>query len=142
SFDVVIANHMLYHVADRPRAFAEIRRVLGPRGRFHAATNGQGHMRELQDLVPDWQFAGHVDLFGLESAPEQMEPFFTDITVECFDDALEVTEVEPVLAYIRSSNTYVGQDLGPARETVEAAIVRDGAFRVEKHPGLVSARKP
>ena len=45
-------------------------------------------MRELQDLVPDWQFAGHVDLFGLESAPEQMEPFFTDITVERFDDEI------------------------------------------------------
>jgi ubiquinone/menaquinone biosynthesis C-methylase UbiE len=27
SFDVVIANHMLYHVPDRNRAFAEIARV-------------------------------------------------------------------------------------------------------------------
>jgi ubiquinone/menaquinone biosynthesis C-methylase UbiE len=28
SFDGVIANHMLFHVPDRPRAFVEIRRVL------------------------------------------------------------------------------------------------------------------
>ncbi|MCH8206807.1 MAG: class I SAM-dependent methyltransferase [Chloroflexi bacterium] len=32
SFDAVIANHMLYHVSDRQRAYAEIRRVLRPGG--------------------------------------------------------------------------------------------------------------
>jgi ubiquinone/menaquinone biosynthesis C-methylase UbiE len=46
-FDVVLANHMLYHVADRPRAFAEIRRVLVSGGALRAATNGDGHMQEL-----------------------------------------------------------------------------------------------
>src|SRR5690349_16018954 len=30
AFDLVIANHMLYHVPDRPKAIAEIRRVLKP----------------------------------------------------------------------------------------------------------------
>ena len=29
-FDAVIANHMLYHVPDRPRALAEVQRVLKP----------------------------------------------------------------------------------------------------------------
>jgi len=52
SFDVVLANHMLYHVPDRPRAFAEIRRVLVPGGAFHAATNGRGHLAELGALIP------------------------------------------------------------------------------------------
>ena len=41
-FDAVIANHMLYHVPDRPRAFAEVRRVLKPGGKLYAATNGAG----------------------------------------------------------------------------------------------------
>jgi len=35
-FDAVVANHMLYHVADRPRALAQIRRVLVPGGRLIA----------------------------------------------------------------------------------------------------------
>src|SRR5579875_2990007 len=34
SFDIVLANHMLYHVPDRPAAFAEVARVLRPGGRF------------------------------------------------------------------------------------------------------------
>ena len=61
SFDVVFANHMLYHVPDRPRGLAEIARVLAPRGSVHAATNGDDHLRELRDLVgPEWPFTRHV----------------------------------------------------------------------------------
>src|SRR5215216_3134108 len=51
TFDAVIANHMLYHVPDRPKAFAEIKRVLRPGGRFYAATNGENHLREIYELV-------------------------------------------------------------------------------------------
>ena len=48
SFDGVVANHMLYHVPDRPQALAEIRRVLGPAGRVFATTNGGEHLREIK----------------------------------------------------------------------------------------------
>ncbi len=51
SFDMVIANHMLYHVPDRPQALAEIRRVLRPGGRLYAATGGANHLREIGELV-------------------------------------------------------------------------------------------
>jgi len=33
-FDAVIANHMLYHVPDLPRALADVQRVLKPYGRL------------------------------------------------------------------------------------------------------------
>ena len=141
SFDVLIANHMLYHVPDRLRAFAEFARVLVPGGVLHAATNGRGHLRELQALLPDWPFSFHMEEFGLETGPEQLAPFFTDISVERLDYHLDVTEVEPVLAYIRSSNTYRGQDLEPASATVERTLAREGVFRVQTHPGLISASR-
>ena len=142
SFDVVLANHMLYHVADRPAAFAEIRRVLVPGGLVHAATNGDGHMRELRALTDWWPPETQTREFGLESGPAQLEPFFTDIRVERFDDDLAVTEVEPVLAYLRSSWRYDGHDLAAERAAVEEAIERDGVFLVHKSQGLISARKP
>ncbi len=50
-FEAVMANHMLYHVADRPGALSEIARVLVPGGLLVAATNGPEHMRELRALV-------------------------------------------------------------------------------------------
>jgi SAM-dependent methyltransferase len=143
SFDVVLANHMLYHVPDRPRAFAEVRRVLAPGGRFHASTNGRGFMQELLDLVgPRWPFAHHIEEFGLETGPAQLEPFFVDIGVERFENELVVMEVEPVLAYIRSSSAFRDGDLEDVGRALDAAIARDGAFRISSRVGLISCRKP
>jgi len=143
SFDVVLANHMLYHVPDRSKAFAEIRRVLVPGGTLHAATNGRGHFAELQALVgANWPFWRHNEAFGLETGPPQLEAFFADVRIERFETGLVVTEVEPVLAYVRSSESYRGGDLSEVAEMVEAAITRDGAFRIRTTPGLISCYKP
>jgi ubiquinone/menaquinone biosynthesis C-methylase UbiE len=142
SFDVVLSNHMLYHVEDRPKALAEIRRVLVPGGVFHAGTNGDGHMGELGELTPWWPPNTHTRAFGLESGPEQLEPFFVDIHVERFEDDLAVTEVEPVLAYLRSSWRYDGGDLERERAAVAEEIERNGVFLIHKSQGLISCRKP
>lgn len=141
SFDVALAHHMLYHVPDRPQAFAEIRRVLASDGSFHASTNGTGHLDELGALY-DAPFWRHLEAFGLETGPPQLAPFFTDIRVERLEGELRVTEVEPVLAYIRSSFVYDGRPLGEAAEAVSAAIERDGAFRIGTHAGVIGCRKP
>ena len=142
SFDAVLANHMLYHIPDRPRAFAEIRRVLGSGGTFHASTIGRGHLVELDALVPGWDLGRHAEAFGLETGPAQLQPFFADIRVERFEDGLAVTDAEPVLAYIRSSERYHGEDLTGARKTVQKAIALHGAFTIAKRQGVISCRKP
>lgn len=54
TFDVVVANSMLYHVPDRPQALAEICRVLKPVGRLYAATVGEAHLCELYELLRRW----------------------------------------------------------------------------------------
>ncbi len=141
SFDVVLAHHMLYHVPDRPRALAEIRRVLAAGGSLHAATNGAGHLEELGQLY-DAPFWRHLEAFGLETGPVQLAPLFRDIHVERLEGELRVTEVEPVLAYIRSSFVYGGGPLDEAAATVGAAIARDGAFRIGTSAGVISCRKP
>lgn len=143
TFDVVLANHMLYHVPDLPRAFTEIRRVLVPGGVLHASTIGEGHMQEMWQLTAaSWPYAGHVEAFGLESGPPKLEQFFADVRVQRFEDGLAVTDAEPVLAYIRSAERYDGRDLEDARAAIEAAIARDGVFFVRKSQGLISCRKP
>jgi SAM-dependent methyltransferase len=142
SFDAVLANHMLYHVPDRPRAFAEIRRVLVSGGTFHASTIGRGHLAELDALVPGWDLGRYAEAFGLETGPEQLQSFFADIRIERFEDGLAVTDAEPVLAYIRSSERYHGEDLTGARKTVQKAIALHGAFTIAKRQGVISCRKP
>ncbi len=50
-FDIVIANHMLYHVPDLKLTLEEILRVLKKSGTLFAATNGEKHMIEIYDLI-------------------------------------------------------------------------------------------
>jgi ubiquinone/menaquinone biosynthesis C-methylase UbiE len=49
-FDVVMANHMLYHVPDVDQTLREIRRVLKPDGMLMASTNSLQTMPEFQAL--------------------------------------------------------------------------------------------
>ena len=51
SFDIVMANHVLYHLADIEAGLAEIKRVLKPDGRVLAATDSLQTTPELQVLI-------------------------------------------------------------------------------------------
>jgi len=61
SFDAVIANHMLYHVPDRQKTYAEVRRVLKPEGCFYAATMSRDNMKQVADLE---RLCGFTSDFG------------------------------------------------------------------------------
>ena len=139
SFDLVVANHMLYHVPDRPRAFAEIRRVLRPGGRFCAATNGICHLQELDALIagnPLAEAGPFTNLaFTLEDGAAQLAPYFSHITLARYEDALVVTEAEPLLAYIRSMNRQDADDTRLAA-TIADLLTRDGAIRITKDSGM------
>ena len=149
SFDQVVANHMLYHVPDRRRALGEIWRVLRPGGRLTAATNGDPHMRELWqmlDRVSPGSKARAVAVdggFNLQNGAEQIEEWFTDVTIARRDDSLEVTEAEPVVEYALSSDLYdlSGDRLSRLAELVEYEIVKHGRFAITKETGLFEARK-
>lgn len=143
AFDAVIANHMLYHVPDRARAFAEVRRVLRPGGRFYAATNGATHLRELDALLASVGLSGadHTLLgFRLENGREELAPFFPHITLREYEDALVVTEAAPLLAYARSMVRAADLDLTRLGDTIARRLAADGAIRITKATGLFIAR--
>lgn len=147
SFDAVIANHMLFHVEDRPRALAEIARVLRPDGMFRATTIGLEHLRELRELVPpspDSQWARTRERFTVERAHDELAPFFVDVEVERLPapDGLEVTELEPLLEFVRSRGAVHEEDLEPLRRAAEAEIAERGYFRVSRASARIRARRP
>jgi ubiquinone/menaquinone biosynthesis C-methylase UbiE len=133
SFDGAIANHMLDHVPDRRRALAELARVLRPGGRFYASTNGRDHLREIFELRTEFPRLG----FLLETGGAELGAFFVDVELERYECDLEVTEVEPVVGFIRSG----GNAVEGAADRVRDEIDRRGAFFVEKDSGLFSCRK-
>lgn len=146
-FDAVIANHMLYHVPDRPRALSEMRRVLKPGGRLYAATGGRDQFHELIDLVrrfdPSlvlWEGRG-PDSFMLETGAAQLAPWFDDVTLHRYDDALVVTEAEPLAAYV-ASKVRLAEERRAALERFAGEELRrlGGRLRISKDYGLFEAR--
>ena len=149
SFDLVVANHMLYHVPDLRRALGEIHRALKPGGRVVAATNGRSHMRELFEMlerVSPGARERHFPVertFSLQNGADRLGEWFADVSVIPRDDSLEVTEAGPVVAYALSTDRY---DLSGGRasrlaELVEDEIARNGRFLITKETGLFEARK-
>jgi ubiquinone/menaquinone biosynthesis C-methylase UbiE len=119
SFDLVLANWVLYHVPDLDRAIAELRRVLRPGGTLLAATNGQHHMSELWRLmeqvltrvgaspqrateVVERGRAASALSFRLENGAQRLRRCFSDVRLERYLDELRVTEAEPLVAYLGS----------------------------------------
>ena len=147
SLDAVIANHMLYHVPDRPKALAEIRRVLKPDGRLYATTVGETHMREVRELVRRVLGSGSArpaatDAFNLENGAAQLATVFSSVTLERFEDALRVTEVQPILDYLLSGSArrvLVGHTLERVRAALEEELAARGAVHISKDAGLFTA---
>jgi SAM-dependent methyltransferase len=145
SFDGAIANHMLFHVEDRPRALSELRRALRPGGTLVATTVGREHLRELRELAPPQpggQWALTRARFTIESAPDELAPFFVDVEVERYPDSLAVTEAEAVVEFVRSRGDEPEERLDEVRARVQEAIDRDGVFHVTKDTARIRCRKP
>jgi len=143
-FDIVVANHMLYHVPDLHRALSEIARVLKGAGRVYAATNGAKHMGELYDMVARVApgFTRPKLTFSLENGEEWLRQHFSDVTLRWHDDSLAVTEARPLWDYVRSLASLTGipdAGLDRLREFLEYEIRARGQVAIRKETGLYSA---
>lgn len=143
SFDLVLANYMLYHVPNLDRAIGELRRVLRPGGTMLAATNGEGSLREM------WQMLGQALArmgaptsalaqwrqrtsesrglsFRLENGVEWLGRHFADVRLERYPGELRVSEVEPLVAYLASLWTLdqITQVLAPSAHEQAALRAR------------------
>jgi ubiquinone/menaquinone biosynthesis C-methylase UbiE len=150
SFDAVIANYMLYHVPDRPQALSEIRRVLRPGGRCYAATIGDTHMKELDDLVSRFDQSVSapsddlVGAFSLENGMEQLEAWFGNVALHRFEDGLVVNETEPLVEYVQSSTfrwALADEKVEAFRSFLEEELRHHGVIHITKATGLFIAAR-
>lgn len=108
TFDLVIANHVLFYCDDIPAVCREISRVLVPNGRFICSTYGGLHMQEVSRLVQD--FDERIVLsadklyerFGRENGAGILEPYFSKVKWNSYEDSLLVPDAEPLISYILS----------------------------------------
>jgi ubiquinone/menaquinone biosynthesis C-methylase UbiE len=146
SFDMVIANHMLYHISDRQSLFSEITRILKPKGSLYASTVGQKHLIEITEMLVEfdpvlssWGMA--TDSFTLENGTSQLSAKFTDVRVRKYTDALVVTEVEPLIEYILSGWFELRKDRMASfrRYMTEKFKLANGIIHIAKDSGIFEA---
>lgn len=108
SFDLVIANHVLFYCEDIHQVCREIRRILKPDGIFLCSTYGIHHMKEISELVQE--FDSRIVLaaeqlyehFGLENGQDILSDHFSRIQCIRYEDAIELDHAEPLIEYILS----------------------------------------
>lgn len=144
TFDVVIANMMLYHVPDLPKGLREVRRVLKTGGTFYCATYGEhGMMEYIESLFEGFRSGSKInDSFTLQNGEEKLRTAFSDIQKLLYEDSLAVTDVEDMMDYIYSLNGMSELRQIPRDEMrrVLQAHMQDGVLRVPKEYGMFIAR--
>ena len=145
-FDVVVANHMLYHCDNLSHALSEIRRVLRPQGVLFASTNGRAHLHEIDRLAILGNSALELDKscekFGLENGAFKLSQVFQHVKLWDFADHLEVTEVDHVLDFVFSlygSTSFSDSQVEKMRSATVALVDQYGHYFVQKSSGCFVA---
>ena len=149
TFDLVIANHVLFYCENIPQVLSQCQRVLRKDGRMVCSTYGRQHMKEITELVQAFNkeivLSAEVlyDRFGLENGEEQLEAFFPRVQLFRYEDAIEISEAEPLISYILSCHGNQNQLLldryKDFKEFVTAQVA--AGFHITKDAGLFVCSK-
>ncbi|MDP9237051.1 MAG: class I SAM-dependent methyltransferase [Chloroflexota bacterium] len=157
-FDTVMANHMLYHVADQQRALTEMRRVLRIGGRAIMATNAAQNCARIDSvhdeaarslgytpLVPDALRFTLDDLALVRSV-------LPDAQVFVRDDAFIFPDAASAVRYYASYMIDAIEDrpadgshrprlAAEVHDRIQQVVQREGSFRVPKAAGCFVASR-
>lgn len=153
SFNVVIANHMLYHVPNINKALKEINRVLKSEGILFASTVGKNHMKEIREIIStfdiysltseSWEI---TDSFQLENGLKIVSEYFNMVELKRYKDNLKVTDPVYILDYIFSmpGNNEVNlssKDLKKIYDYLEDNINKKENIYITKDTGYFKGNK-
>lgn len=155
TFDVVMANHMLYHVPSIDNALKEVKRVLKPDGKLLTATNSIHTMPELQVLMRraivllTRYGATQVrppalpsDTFALENGTRILANHFFAVVRHDIPSQLIFHDIEPAMTYLESMRD-LRQDSLPEDVAWEdmMLIMRQQITQLIKHLGKLEINK-
>lgn len=144
SFDVVIANMMLYHVPNLNKALSEVNRVLKNTGTFYCATYGEnGIVEYIQELLKDYGVSKNLNkVFTLQNGKEILESYFPIIEEKRYEDHLEVTNIDDLVEYIFSLTSMISFNnisRDELRKVLEDEMV-EGKIIIPKEYGIFIAK--
>ena len=115
-FDMVMANHMLYHLPNLQKGLEEIRRVLKGTGTFLATTNSvkgmpeffRLHQKTMRELGIPFDVKENDISFSLENGKQILTEYFSHVERWVYDAGFKVTQPEPVLQYYMATQLFQG----------------------------------
>ncbi len=140
TFDVVIANMMLYHVPDLYKGLSEVRRVLKNGGTFYCATYGiHGILEYITNLLKDMNVTGHIGTtFTLQNGEDSLGQYFDTVQRRDREDGLAITDLEDFADYIYSLSSLANMESVP-REVLLSTLenrMENGVLYVPKEYGM------
>lgn len=151
SFDIIIANHILFYMNDLDKVLSEIKRVLKVGGRFYCSTIGGDHMKELEELM--MKFNSNIKIseeklsnkFGLDNGEYILQEYFTDIHKHLYKDELVVNDTKGILEYIYSIPGNILEVIDTKKKEFEVYIDKNiqqnGAINITNSNGLFESIK-
>lgn len=144
SFDVVIANMMLYHVPNLHQGLSEVRRVLKPGGKLYCATYGiHGIAEYVTDLLQDMNVSGQVNTsFTLQNGTDSLSQHFQNVLRLDREDGLAITNLDDFADYIYSMASLTNMGSVPRSillSTLEQRM-ENGILYVPKEYGMFICR--
>lgn len=144
SFDLVIANHLLFYCERPETAIREAARVLREDGTYICSTYSKAHMQEITMLVQEFDprivlSADRLyEKFGLENGEHLLAESFSHIEKRIYPDRLVVDRPEPLIEYILSchgnQNRYLLDRYQEFRQFVAQKTAN--GFTITKEAGL------
>ena len=140
SFDVVIANMMLYHVPDLHKGLSEVRRVLKSGGCFYCATYGiHGILEYITELLKDMGVSGQIGTsFTLQNGADSLGKHFSQVQRLDREDGLAITDLGDFADYVYSLSSLTNMENVP-RNILLAALesrAENGVLFVPKEYGM------
>ena len=149
TFDLIIANHLLFYCDDIHKVFEEVLRVLTPNGVFICSTYGENHMKEITSLVQEFDqrivlaAENLYDRFGLDNGSALLTEHFQSVDLHRYEDAIEIHNAQPLVEYILSchgnQNQYILDRYHEFRQFVEKKVAKK--YRITKDAGFFLCSK-
>lgn len=139
TFDIVIANMMLYHVPDIDKGLTEVRRVLKREGRFYCATYGEhGIIEYLSKILSEYGVEDNINKnFTLQNGYEILSKTFSKVEKK-YIDSLAVPNIDDMVDYIYSLSSMTSLNSVP-KQVIKDILMEntiDGVLNVPKEYGM------
>ena len=139
SFDLIIANAMLYHVPELEKALGEVKRVLKPSGKFFASTYGENGLSsfifETLEKLDIEMPKDSNKTFTLQNGEDKLLGHFEEVNRMDYEDKLMITHIQDLVDYIFSMTSMSKLDIE------EKSKVQDYLDKLMKEKTIIEIRK-